>query len=150
MIVAKPVVQSTDGETSADPGYCRGRDRHTDRAEQRENGNFAPGGRGNYVEEVLIHEATHTSLDATHAAARGWKAAQAADPTFISTYARDYPAREDLAESFWPYLLVRYLADRAPAGMVDTINLAMPNRIAYLDAELADASWCPLVPDDCP
>ena len=122
---------------------------HTGRGEQYENGDYSPGGPGNYVEEALLHEGVHTSLDETHAAAPGWLMAQAADPTFISTYARDYPAREDLAESFVPYVIVQYRADRTPAGMVDTINATIPNRIAYFDAELA-GSWCPLVPEDCP
>ena len=122
---------------------------YTDRGEQWENGDYIPGGPGNYVEEALLHEGVHTSLDETHAAAPGWLMAQAADPTFISTYALDYPAREDLAESFVPYVIVQYRADRTPAGMVDTINATIPNRIAYFDAELA-GSWCPLVPEDCP
>ena len=122
---------------------------HTGRGEQYENGDYSPGGPGDYVEEALLHEGVHTSLDETHAATPGWLMAQAADPTFISTYARDYPAREDLAESFVPYVIIQYRADRTPAGMVDTINATIPNRIAYFDAELA-GSWCPLVPEDCP
>ena len=122
---------------------------HTDRGEQWENGNYVPGGPGNYVEEALLHEGVHTSLDDPHAAAPGWLAAQAADPTFISTYAQDHPAREDLAESFVPYLLVQYRADRATELMVDTISIAIPNRIGYFDAKLA-GSWCPVVVRDCP
>jgi hypothetical protein len=123
---------------------------HTDRGEQWENGDYVPGGPGNYVEEALLHEGVHTSLDETHRAAPGWLTAQDADPTFISTYARDYPAREDLAESFVPYMIVRYRADRASARMVGTINVTISNRIAYFDAELEGSSWCPVVPDDCP
>ena len=122
---------------------------HTDRGRVMERANYRPGGVGNYVEEVLLHEGTHTSLDETHAEARGWRAAQSDDPTFISTYARDHPAREDLAESFVPYMIVRYRADRTTKSMVDTINAAIPSRIAYLDAELAASSWCPVVPEDC-
>ena len=56
------------------------------------------------LEETLVHEAAHTSLDAAHASAPAWLAAQSADPTFISTYARDFPNREDIAESVLPYL----------------------------------------------
>jgi hypothetical protein len=36
------------------------------------------------LEETLVHEAAHTSLDDTHAEAPGWLAAQAADGVFIS------------------------------------------------------------------
>ena len=85
------------------------------------------------LEETLVHEAAHTSLDASHATAPGWLAAQAADPTFISTYARDHPTREDVAESFLPYLAVRYRADRISASLRATIEAAIPNRIAYFD-----------------
>ncbi len=122
---------------------------HTDRAERRENGDYSPSGPGNYLEEVLLHEGVHTSLDEIHELAPGWLAAQAADPTFISTYAQDRPMREDLAESFVPYLIVRYRAERATEAMVDLISVTIPNRIAYLDAELS-GSWCPVVPSHCP
>ena len=42
-----------------------------------------------FLAEAFVHEGVHTSLDSTYADAPGWRAAQAADPTFISTYARD-------------------------------------------------------------
>jgi hypothetical protein len=90
------------------------------------------------LEETLVHEATHTSLDPTHASAPGWLAAQRADGTYISTYARDYPTREDLAETFLPYLAVRYRSDRIPARMAALILETIPNRIAYLDAQSFD------------
>lgn len=85
------------------------------------------------LEETFVHEAAHTSLDAHHASAPGWLAAQAADPTFISDYARDHPAREDIAESFVPYLAIRYRADRIPGSLKATIEATIPNRIAYFD-----------------
>jgi hypothetical protein len=55
------------------------------------------------LEETLFHEATHTSMDGRHARSAKWLAAQAADGEFISTYARDNPTREDVAESLLPY-----------------------------------------------
>ena len=64
------------------------------------------------LDETLVHEAAHTSLDPTHASSAGWLAAQAADGVFISTYAADHPLREDVAESFLTYLAVRYRSDR--------------------------------------
>ena len=121
---------------------------HVDRAEKRENGSFRPGGRGNYLEETFVHEATHTSLDDLHEKAAGWLAAGQADGTFISTYARDRPDREDLAESFLPYLLVRYRSDRMPSDLVEKIRRTIPHRIAYLDRNLK-GRWCPVVPEDC-
>jgi hypothetical protein len=86
------------------------------------------------LEETFVHEAAHTSLDAAHATAPGWAAAQAADPTFISTYAREHPQREDVAETFVPYLAVRYRSDRIPALLKATIEATIPNRMAYFDA----------------
>lgn len=85
------------------------------------------------LEETFIHEASHTSLDAAHANSPGWLAAQLADPDFISTYARDNPTREDIAESFLVYIAVRYRQDRISASLANTINTTIPNRIAYFD-----------------
>ena len=55
---------------------------------------------------MLFHEAAHVSLDVDHTDSTGWRAAQAADGEFISTYARDLPDREDVAESVSPYFAV--------------------------------------------
>ncbi len=85
------------------------------------------------LEETFVHEASHTSLDAAHANTPEWLAAQTADPEFISTYARDFPTREDIAESFLPYLAVRYRSERISAALGETINQTIPNRIAYFD-----------------
>jgi hypothetical protein len=85
------------------------------------------------LEETLVHEAAHTSLDAAHAGSAGWRAAQSADPTFISTYARDFAGREDIAESFLPYLAVRFRPDRISPELRAAIEQAIPNRIAYFD-----------------
>lgn len=68
---------------------------------------------------------------------RSWRwriAAQARDGVFISNYARDHPSTEDLAESFVPYLVLRYRSSRISASMADTILRTIPNRLAYLDA----------------
>ena len=68
----------------------------------------------------------------------GWRAAQAADARFISTYARDFPSREDIAETFVPYLAVRYRSDRISQSLRNTILAAIPNRIEYLDSQSFD------------
>ena len=90
------------------------------------------------LEETLVHEAAHTSLDAVHAAAPDWLAAQTADGEFISTYARDNRNREDIAESFLPYLAVRYRSDRISSSLRDTILQTIPNRLAYFDRQSFD------------
>jgi len=96
------------------------------------------------LEETFVHEAAHTSLDATHASAPGWLAARASDPTHISTYARDFPDREDIAESFLTYLAVQYRSDRISEALANTIRAAIPNRIAYFDSQSFD--MYPIVP----
>jgi hypothetical protein len=87
------------------------------------------------LEETFVHEAAHTSLDAAHAAASGWITAQNNDPTFISTYARDNPTREDIAESYLPYLAVKHRSNRISASLKNTIMQTIPNRINYFDQQ---------------
>ena len=89
-----------------------------------------------YLEEGLAHEGVHTSLDPAWmglVAAADWRAVQTADGHFISDYARDHPEREDIAESFLPYLAVRYRSARISRSYERTILETMPNRIAYFD-----------------
>ncbi|MBK8497511.1 MAG: hypothetical protein IPL52_01515 [Flavobacteriales bacterium] len=90
------------------------------------------------LEETLVHEASHTSLDATHAGAAGWLAAQQADPNFISTYAAANPTTEDIAESFLPWIMVRHRASRISMTNYNLITNTIPNRLAYFDAMPCD------------
>ena len=87
------------------------------------------------LEETLVHEAAHTSLDAAHAYAEEWQSAQEKDGEFISTYARDYPFREDIAESFLPYFAVRHRSDRISADLKQTIETTIPHRVQYFDSQ---------------
>ncbi|MYB17440.1 MAG: hypothetical protein F4Y16_00365 [Holophagales bacterium] len=89
--------------------------------------------RDGVLEEILMHEAAHTSLDPVHAAADAWLAAQAADDSFISNYARDHPRREDVAESFGPFFAVRHRSERISRDMAETIERTMPSRIEFFD-----------------
>ena len=86
------------------------------------------------LEETFVHEATHTSLDADHAASAGWLLAQSKDVNFISMYARDAPAREDVAERVLAWLAVRYRANRIGPSLRATIEQVIPNRMAYFDS----------------
>lgn len=79
-----------------------------------------------------MHEASHTSMDAYHAAEPGWFEAAAADGVALSTYARDNPNREDVAETVGPFLAARLRADRVDAQTVQQIEAAVPNRLRYL------------------
>lgn len=90
------------------------------------------------LEEVLIHQAAHASLDAAHANAAGWMAAQVEDDVFISQLAEDSPTGEDIAESMVPYIAARYRTDRITDFLEALILDAIPARIAYLDGLALD------------
>lgn len=92
------------------------------------------------LEETLVHEACHTSLDDDHAAAKGWLEAQKSDPEFISTYARDNPTREDIAETFLLWLALRQRLERIGAEDARKIRKAVPARLRYFDARKFDIS----------
>jgi len=85
------------------------------------------------LEETLVHEASHTSLDSKHSNSSGWVSAQESDGNFISTYARDNPTREDIAETFLLYMAIRYRSDRIDQLLEDKILETIPNRIMYFD-----------------
>jgi hypothetical protein len=86
------------------------------------------------LEETMLHEGAHASLDTAHALAPGWLAAQSADGRFISTYAEDNPDTEDIAESIVAYVAVRYRSDRISEPLEEFIWLFMPNRLDYFDS----------------
>lgn len=86
------------------------------------------------LEEVFLHEASHTSLDGDHAKSAGWQAAQAKDKVAISNYARDFPLREDVAETFPAWYAVRQRRNRLPSAMVKKIEQTVPARLAYFDS----------------
>ena len=108
--------------------------------------------RDGFLEEVLIHEGAHVSLDLAHASGPGWRAAQRADDgVFISEYARDNPDREDVAESILAYLAVRYRPDRLSDADHAAITYAIPNRLVYFDeAGLDMAPYTPRAVAPCP
>ena len=98
------------------------------------------------LEETLVHEASHTSLDSYHSYSTGWLNAQAQDNHFISTYAQDYPEQEDIAESFLVYLAIQYRPDRISDDTYQTIVQTIPNRIEYFNSQGFD--MYPIVIED--
>ena len=95
------------------------------------------------IEETLVHEAAHVSLDPKVEAKSDWLAAQNADGAFISTYAQILPHREDVAESFLAYLAARFRPGRISQNQETTIFRTIPNRIAYFDALLSASDMKP-------
>ena len=94
---------------------------------------------GNIIEETLIHEAAHTSVDAYVYPDRltngeDWIKAVDKDNCYISDYARDYPYREDLAELMPLYIAVKFFPDRISEDDRNKILSCCINRILYLDS----------------
>jgi hypothetical protein len=89
--------------------------------------------RDGYLEEFLVHEASHVSLDAKYYSDPDYQLARMADNNFVSTYARDNANSEDIAETMVPYIAVRYRADRITAEMESRIRASMNHRIAFFD-----------------
>ena len=103
--------------------------------------NFANGDQA-FLEEGLLHECAHTSLDwdwgGTVERAK-WAAQVARDPGFISTYAGDNPKSEDVAETFVPYLAWKLgAASGYTAAQLAAISQQIPNRLNYLDSLALD------------
>ena len=103
-----------------------------------------------FIEEILIHEGGHTSLDRFHADSPDWLAAQEVDGNFISTYARDNPNREDIAETFINWFAVRYKPERVTSHYLNTTLDTVPNRLAYFDEQNFDMSPYTLAPTSVP
>jgi hypothetical protein len=88
---------------------------------------------GGWTEETMLHESGHTSLDMDHANAPRWLEAQRADGVAISTYARDNPTREDVAETLSVWFAVRFRGTRLSTAEVQRITESVPSRLRYFD-----------------
>jgi hypothetical protein len=92
------------------------------------------------LEEILFHEACHTSLDGLYANDTNWINSKKKDNTYISTYAKDFPEREDIAESFLAYFAVTYRKHRISLNTSYNIISTIPNRIKFFDSLNLDMS----------
>lgn len=106
----------------------------------------------NRLEESLLHEAVHASLDASYRLAPDWVAAQRADDAFVTRYAASRPDREDLAETALFAWGLKFHPDRIPPVDSQDIRNQVPARLAFLNTllsqpiQLADP---PEPPDNC-
>ena len=92
----------------------------------------------------MLHEYAHVAYDGAAYASANWRAAVAADDRFITEYARDFPNREDVAESYVAWFAVRCSADRLlPPSEAAFIRSAIPARLAYFDDLLGGTRSCP-------
>ncbi|MEL6960564.1 MAG: hypothetical protein AAGL89_16610 [Pseudomonadota bacterium] len=84
------------------------------------------------IEESMIHEGVHASLDRLYDNAPGWRAAQRNDWGFISNYAEENPRTEDLAETFTLYVGLTLYPERLSPGMKMAMKKTVPHRLEYL------------------
>ncbi|GLD93565.1 hypothetical protein PINS_up002157 [Pythium insidiosum] len=89
------------------------------------------------LNEILGHESGH-ALDPKLATSPEWVAAQKQDGRFISTYAKNNPVREDVAESVNAYIAVYVHPDRITKEQRDTIMKTIPARLKLLREKLGD------------
>lgn len=106
----------------------------------------------NHLEESLMHEAVHASLDATYRDDPAWRAAQDSDGRFVTAYAAAHPEGEDLAESLlFAYGLLRH-PGRIPPVDSEAILSVMPARMKVIAAILetdAKVAQTAQPPDSC-
>ena len=95
---------------------------------------------GDRTEELLIHESTHLSIDPYIYGQQGWTDAVNLDGNYLSTYAKDNPDSEDIAETFQAYIAVKYFPDRISNSLRDTILSVCLNRFKYFDTLNLDLS----------
>ena len=87
------------------------------------------------LEEIFLHEGVHTSLDSDHSLSNAWINAQKADNgNFISDYAKQYPKREDLAETIPVCFALKYKRERLSDHTIEKIEKTIPNRIEYCNS----------------
>ena len=95
---------------------------------------------GDRTEELLIHESAHLSIDPYVYGQQGWTDAVNLDGNYLSTYAKDNPDSEDIAETFQAYIAVKYFPDRISNSLRDTILSVCLNRFKYFDSLNLDLS----------
>jgi len=92
----------------------------------------------NDLQETVFHESVHATIDIPHAESGDWLAAQSADAAFVTTYAAENSADEDMAESaLFAWAMVKH-PGRLPPETEAAVAALMPNRLAYFDALFAD------------
>jgi len=95
---------------------------------------------GDRTEELFIHEAAHLSIDPYVYGKVEWNEAVNLDGNFISTYAKDNPNNEDIAETFQAYIAVKFFPERISNNLRDTILSVCLNRFKYFDSLNLDLS----------
>lgn len=86
----------------------------------------------NDLEETVFHETVHVAYDIAHSSSSAWKQAQTSDVNFITDYAKNNPAKEDLAETaLFVYTMCKY-PGRLSTTIENWVNTNIPNRVTYI------------------
>lgn len=89
-----------------------------------------------HLEESIFHESVHASWDAQHAKSDEWISAQKSDRTFVTEYGREFPEREDLAESaLLAFAVIHHHGRIPPVDTNDILELA-PSRVKFIESLL--------------
>ena len=92
------------------------------------------------LEESIMHEAVHASLDKTWRLAPDWVSAQRSDGAFVTRYAASRPDREDLAETMvFAFGLLEHPGRIPPVDSRDILATSSA-RIDVIRGILADTS----------
>ena len=83
------------------------------------------------MEEILVHEATHASLDYLYT--EGYVEARDMDPLYISAYSAENPDREDISETYLVYLGLKYRENRISVEEAERIRAAIGHRLSFFD-----------------
>ena len=86
----------------------------------------------NDLEEIVVHEAAH-NLGQQIGKSEEWQALQKSDDRFISGYAKKFPEREDVSESFLAWLILRKYRNRITDAAANIIEKQIPSRLTYFD-----------------
>ena len=95
---------------------------------------------GSILEETLIHEAAHVSLDTEIYQMTAWKQAVLNDDQFISTYAQDYEG-ENISELMPLYIAIKYFPERISREIYNNVLSTSFHRIKFLDSLPLDFSF---------
>ena len=98
---------------------------------------------GDILDETLIHEGAHTSIDSYLYGTASWEQAVAADGKYISDYARDNPGREDIAETYLVWFATRYRPETFTTEELEQWEADMGNRFLVFDLMCEDMSPYP-------
>jgi len=86
------------------------------------------------LEETVFHESVHATMDlACEQPESSWNLARVKDNSYITSYAAEFPEKEDLAESaLFAYTMIKHTG-RLPSEVESWIRTNAPNRLLFFN-----------------